>query len=50
MWKKGKDIVALDKTIWNKEDKRVKLEEAENGNTLMILLADPHDISIPMKC
>merc|ERR1719220_3165684 len=31
MWKKGKDIVALGNKPYNRADKRIKVEEAENG-------------------
>ena len=43
LWKKGKDIVAVGSQLINKEDNRVKLEETENGNTLVISLAEPDD-------
>ena len=43
LWKKGKDIVAVGSQLINKEDNRVKLEETENGNTLVISLAEPSD-------
>ena len=43
MWKKGKNLVALGSSLMKKNDNRVKLEEGENGNTLVILLADTKD-------
>ena len=43
IWKKGDDIVALGSQIIKKDDLRVKLEETENGNTLVISLAEPED-------
>ena len=46
MWKKGKDMVALGKNTYNKADQRIKVEESENGNTLVILLAEPKDKGI----
>jgi len=43
MWKKGKNLVALGSSLMKTNDNRVKLEEGENGNTLVILLADTKD-------
>ena len=43
MWKKGKSLVALGSSLMKQNDNRVKLEEGENGNTLVILLADTKD-------
>ena len=43
LWKKGKDLVALGSQLMKPDDIRVKLEESENGNTLVILLAETKD-------
>ena len=43
IWKKGDTILAVGKQMMGKEDPRVKLEESENGNTLVISLAEPTD-------
>ena len=43
MWKKGKNLMALGSSLMKTNDNRVKLEEGENGNTLVILLADTKD-------
>lgn len=43
LWKKGKDIVAVGSQLIDKADTRVKLEETDNGNTLVISLAEPSD-------
>ena len=43
MWKKGKDMIAVGSRIFDTSDTRVKLEETENGNTLVISLAEPDD-------
>ena len=43
LWKKGDTILAVGKQLMVKDDPRVKLEESENGNTLVISLAEPTD-------
>ena len=43
MWKKGKNLVAMGSHLMKTDDNRVKIEEGENGNTLVILLADTKD-------
>lgn len=43
MWKKGKTMVAVGSQLIHKDDNRVQLEETENGNTLVISLAEPSD-------
>lgn len=43
IWKKSETIIALGKQLMVKDDPRVKLEESENGNTLVISLAEPTD-------
>lgn len=43
LWKKGKDIVAVGNQLFNKDDTRVKVEETDKGNTLVISLAEPSD-------
>jgi len=43
MWKKAKNLVALGSSLMKTDDNRVKLEEGENGNTLVILLAETKD-------
>ena len=43
LWKKGKDMVALGSILYKSGDNRVKLEETNQGNTLMISLAEPSD-------
>jgi len=43
IWKKSDTIIALGKQLMVKDDPRVKLEESENGNTLVISLAEPTD-------
>jgi hypothetical protein len=43
IWKKGSNILAVGHQLMAKDDPRVKLEESENGNTLVISLAEPAD-------
>ena len=43
LWKKGDTILAVGKQLMVKDDPRFKLEESENGNTLVISLAEPTD-------
>ena len=43
LWKKGKEMVATGSILFKSDDNRVKLEETDRGNTLMISLAEPSD-------
>ena len=40
MWKKGKDMIALGDRMMGNRGARFRLEKSENGNTLVISLAD----------
>ena len=43
MWKKGKEMIATGDYMYDNSDARIKLEKMENGNTLVISLAEPDD-------
>jgi len=43
MWKKGKDMIALGDRMMGNRGARFRLEKSENGNTLVISLAEPDD-------
>ena len=43
MWKKGKDMIALGDRMMGNRGAGFRLEKSENGNTLVISLAEPDD-------
>jgi len=43
IWKKGQNLIALNNKLISTADSRMKLETLENGNMLIISLAEPQD-------